>query len=465
MCGCGTLSSTRQFLRSSGIMTVLYAGSTGLSFLAGIILARLLGAGGYGVYALALTTATLVGMLTEFGLPVLLMREVGAARSTGNWGSVRGLLNWSDRAILGLSIFLIAATLVGYALFGAEGSSDYLASLLWSVLLIPFVALGKLRSFALLALDRVAASQFPVMILRPALFLAVCAALYWSLGDLTPSMAMAAQVAGAAIASGVMFLLYRNGRPPELKQAAPVHAVGTWLSAAVPMGMTEGLRLLQGQLGLLLAGALAGTAHAGLYRVADAIVMVTAVVGSVAGTAATPMFSRLWKAGDRAGIERVALLAALAMTGGAFLLGLPIAIAGDRIIPWVFGDEFAGSSPVFLILWAGLTLNSTLGLSLALANMIGRHVLATQSFVLIAIVNTIAATLLVPRYGAIGAAISSVTGLMTGTLFCAASLLAKEGLNPTIFNRTALLDAVHSLRSLRLPRKQPVKIHSEGSGT
>ena len=90
----------------------------------------------------------------------------------------------------------------------------------------------------------------------------------------------------------VIFFFYHKVAPPELATAQPVRAVKSWLATSLPMGMTEGLRLLQGQLGLLLAGALAGTAQAGLYRVADAVAAVTALFVSVASTAATPMFGR-----------------------------------------------------------------------------------------------------------------------------------------------------------------------------
>ncbi len=437
------MSATRQFLRSSGIMVVLYAGSTGLSFLSGILLARMLGADGYGAYALALTTATLVGMVTEFGLPTLVLREASAARANGQWSQVRGLMNWSNRAVLVLSFMLIAGTWAGHALFAADRGSEYLATLIWSVLLIPFVAFGKLRSNVLLALDHVAGSQLPVMILRPVLFLVACATLFLLTDHLAPAGAMAAQVFGAASAMVVIIGLYRKNRPEALIEAKPARTVRSWLATALPMGLTEGLRLLQGQLGLLLVGAFAGTFQAGLYRVADAVAMVTAVFVSVAGTAATPMFGRLWRAGDHEGLQRVALLCAIAMTAGTLLLGLPLAIAGDRLIPFIFGRQFTGSAEVFLILWLGSLVSCSLGQALSLANMTGRHVLATQSFVVIAVVNSAIGAVLIPGGGAVGAALATSAGSIAGTLYCTIRLGREERINPTLY----------TLRTFRLLRE------------
>lgn len=436
----------RQFARSSGAMAVLYAGSTALTFLVGALLARLLGAGGYGVYALAMTTATLAGMVTEFGLPVLAMRETGAARASGDWGALRGLLHWADRAILALSLALIAATWAGVLVFAPERASAYLATLLWAVALVPFVAVGKLRAFVLLALDRTFASQAPVMILRPLLFLAGCVALWQAWGGLTPEAAMAAQVGGAAMAMAVSLALYRRFRPAALGLAAPVYAVRSWLAACLPMGLSEGLRLLQGQLALLLTGALATAAEAGIYRVADAAAQITALFASIAGTAATPMFARLWQAGDREGTERVAVLAAWTMLGGALLLGAPLALLGDWLFPWVFGAEFAPSVAVFRVLWLGSLVWSCGGLALALANMTGHHVLATRAFAVIALVNLVAGFALVPRLGALGAAWACALAMIAGTAYCAWRLFRLTGLNCTLANPAALAVLAAAIR-------------------
>jgi O-antigen/teichoic acid export membrane protein len=418
-------------------MVLLYAGSVGLTFLVGAMLARLLGAAGYGVYALAMTTAAIAGLVTEFGLPVLALREAGSARASGDWGPLRGLLHWSDRMILGLTTVLAVATYSGLALFAKAQSSAYLATLLWAVALVPFVAIGRLRSFVLLALDHTLASQFPVMILRPGLFLLGCLALWWVLADLTPQAAMAAQVAGAAIAMIVLFVFFRRNQPVAMRIGVPQYTVRSWLGACVPMGLTEGLRVLQGQLALLLTGALAGTAQAGVYRVADAVVAVTALLSSVAGTVATPMFARLWQEGDSAGTERLAVLAAWIMLVGALVLGLPLALFGDWLFPLIFGTEFDASVPVFILLWLGSLLGASCGLVLALANMTGQHRLATRSFIVIALVNLLLGWLLVPQLGALGAAVASASGYFAGVVFCSWQLKRRTGLNCTLFNPAA----------------------------
>lgn len=276
------------------------------------------------------------------------------------------------------------------------------------------------------------------MILRPILFLIGCGASLWWTGGLEPQSAMAAQAIGAALILGLIALLYRRSKPAGLRAAQPEYAVRYWLAACLPMGMTEGLRLLQGQLALLLVGAFAGAAQAGIYRVADAAAAITAMTASVVGTAATPMFSRLWGEQDLAGLQRIAILSAWGMALGALVLGLPLALLGHWLFPLVFGFEFGASVPVFIVLWLAAIGFGCCGLALALATMTGHHVLGTHSLLLVAAVNLVLGLVLVPQLGATGGALAALAGTVAGNGWCAWQLRRRIGINPTLFSRTAL---------------------------
>jgi len=429
-------SPVRRFVRSSGIMALVYAGAMVLAFLAGIVLTRSLGAYGYGIYSLALTTATLVGLITEFGLPVLALREAGSARASGNWGSLRGLMRWSDRAILAVSLFLIVAIWAAITLSGRAADSEFLQTMLWAVALVPLAGLAKLRSSVLLALDRVAAGQVAVMIVRPAVFLAVCFAIPIAIGPLTARTAIVAQVGGAFASLLLVAAFYRRWRPPELASAPAQSDVRGWVAASLPMGVTEGLRLLQGQLALLLTGWLAGAATAGIYRGADAVMQLATVAASVVATAATPMFARLIGEGDRQGVQRIAVLTGVIMVAGVVGVALPIALAGDWLFPALFGRDFAASPPVFAILAIGLAGTYSMGLAQALANMSGHHMLTTWSFLTTTVCNLVLGLALIPPLGAIGAAMATAVSAIVGAAWCAWQLKRRTGYNTTLFNQS-----------------------------
>ncbi len=438
-----------RFAQSSAAMAVLYAGSTAASFLVGIILARLLGAAQYGVYALAMVTATLAGMVTEFGLPTLAMRETGRARATQNWSELRGLLHWADRSVLAISV-IIALGFGGYFWFqDVAAKSAYISAMFWGGALIPVVAIGKLRSLVLLSLDHVYASQIPVMILRPIIFALGCLIIWWVSHHLTAPLVMAVQLASATFATLLTVTLYIRTRPAALTTAPKKFMIHLWLTTCIPMGLTEGLRLLQGQLSLLLVGHLAGTAAAGTYRVGDAVAQISAMMASVVATAATPMFARLHEEGDRHSIARVATLAAWAMLIGGLALGLPVALWGDTIFPLIFGHDFRASQAIFVALWIGVILSSLFGLVLTLANMVGQHRLATGTLAAIGTMNIAFGFWLIPQLGAYGAAIATSAANVLGMMGCSLALYRKSGLNVSLFGGTTyhiIRDKIHQNR-------------------
>ena len=241
-------------------------------------------------------------------------------------------------------------------------------------------------------------------------------------------------VSGALASLLLVAAFYRRWRPPELASAPVQSDVRSWVAASLPMGVTEGLRLLQGQLALLLTGALAGAATAGVYRGADAVMQLATVGASVVATAATPMFARMIAQGDRDGIERITALTSLIMIGSVLVIAVPVALAGAWLFPALFGQDFAASAPVFMILAAGLFATYSMGLAQSLANMSGYHVLTTRSFLATALINLVLGLVLIPNWGALGAAIATAVSAVVGSAWCAWQLSRRTGYNTTVFN-------------------------------
>ena len=82
---------------------------------------------------------------------------------------------------------------------------------------------------------------------------------------------MGLQVGAAFAAMVAVRLTWLRLRPAEMRDATPRYARREWLAACLPMGMTEGLRLLEGQSAVLMLGLLASLPDVGIYRVADAV--------------------------------------------------------------------------------------------------------------------------------------------------------------------------------------------------
>jgi O-antigen/teichoic acid export membrane protein len=425
-------SALRQVARAAASLGLLNIAALGLTFLVGVLLARFLGPAGYGVYAIAMTVTAFAGMVTEFGLPALSMREFGAAQAHGRWGEARGLMGWADRTVLTISGLLVVAVLLGGQLIPVADRSAFVVTMVWAVLLIPVVALAKLRGSALLALGCTVAGQMPVLILRPGLFV-VALALAWVVLNIQPSPvgAMAMQVSAAAAALLVVALNYRRHQPAALRDAPGVNHWRRWITVSLPMGMTEGLRLLQGQMAVLILGAFSTSAAAGLYRVADSALGVCMIFSTVLNVVTGPTFARLHVRGDIDELAKVMRTTSAVMLAGTFAVGLPVVVIGPWLFGFAFGPAFAPSAHVFTILWLGALASAVTGPTNVYANMTGGERVVTTGVAAAVIVNAAVAFLLVPPLNEIGAAIATSAGLVAWNVVVYARIKRRDGIGMT----------------------------------
>lgn len=427
-------SHLRGLASSAVSLGALHGASMALTFLVGVLLARQLGPSGYGVYALAMTVAALAGMLTEFGLPVLAMREFAAAEARQSWVEARGLMRWADRTILAISALLLVGFFAAALLLDFAPRSAFLATMLWAALLVPLVGMAKLRSLALLSLGRTFASQFAVLVLRPGLFALALAVVSLAPGSLGPAEAMAWQVAAAAVALLTVTAFFRRHRPAAYKSAAIVTRTRHWLVTTVPMAMSEGLRLLQGQMAIVLLSLLATTASVGLFRVADSAASICLVPITIFNVVACPYFARLHAAGDRQELQRTVTAVAVATFVAVVAISLPLALFARPLLALAFGAEFAPAAPAFQILLAGNVIATALGPSISLANMAGQEKMVTVGTGIAVAALTTCLLLLVPSFGPTGAAlaVSATTILWFATL--AIVVRRRLGINSAIFS-------------------------------
>lgn len=441
-------SQLRALGRSAASLTVMHAVSMALTFLVGVLLARQLGPAGYGVYALAMTVAALAGMLTEFGLPVLAMREFAAAEARQSWGEARGLMRWADRTILTISALLLAGFFAAALVLDFAARSAFLATMLWAALLVPLVGLAKLRGLALLSLGRTFASQFAVLVLRPGLFALALAMLWLAPGRLGPAQAMVWQVAAAGAAFLVVAVLFWRHRPVAYRTAVPLADRRRWLSATLPMGMTEGLRLLQGQMAILLLSILTTSASVGLFRVADSAAAICLMPITIFNVVASPFFARLHAAGRKEELQRIVTAVAVATFVAVAAISLPLALFARPILILAFGAEFAPSAAVFQILLAGNLIATALGPSVSLANMAGQEKMVTLGTGIAVAVVTIVLVLLIPAAGPAGAGVAVAVATTVWSAILMIGVRRRLAIDSTIFS----LDAVRVKGSLEIVR-------------
>jgi hypothetical protein len=171
------------------------------------------------------------------------------------------------------------------------------------------------------------------------------------------------------------------------------------------------LSLLNLRLDVAILGALAGPAVLGVYAVASKYAELLRLPGLAVTYVLYPIF-----AGQD---EAVVAARTRALFGKAaavtVLTAIPLALAAGTLLPLLYGHAFSGATVPAWILIAGLLGEGVAGLVTAYLYGVGRpgvNSLAMGAGVLVTVVLDL---LLIPRHGAVGAAIASAVAYLTTT--------------------------------------------------
>lgn len=389
------------------LMLIRMAG-VGLTFLATVLITRALGIEGFGRYAFLFAIVSLASLPTQFGMPVLVVRETAKAAADGALDQLRALLTWAHWFLLGSSILVVGAILI----WTQSARPEDFGAMAIACLLVPLIALGALRGAILRGFGHDLLGQFPEHAIRPFLFvggLVLCMTLGLGL-SVAQVFAVQAVATGLATGIGVVILWWRA--PPLPKAARLPGQMSKWWKALFFMGATSGLVVINSSVDVIMLGAWSNDAEVGRYRLAATVAALFTLGLQTMNTFAMPYLSRHLHAKDwtalRNVVQRSAQLSfafACAGFGVVLLIGAPG-------LAWIFGAGFGTAFSVLLILAVGHLLNAFFGPVTDVLMMQGAERLVALVALLSTCTNVALNVALIPRYGAEGAAVAASAAII-----------------------------------------------------
>ncbi|MCB1704384.1 MAG: polysaccharide biosynthesis C-terminal domain-containing protein [Halioglobus sp.] len=386
-------------------------------FVNSVLLARFLGAESYGVYVYVLSIVALLSVPTQFGMPMLVMREFSALQAKAQWAYMKGLALRSHQFVAVVATVVCLSAALWLWLNPAGYAPEKRQALLLGLLLVPLLSLGALRDAMLGGLRHIILAQLPESVIRPLLLmLGLLVAMF-----LLPVNASADNVivyyAGCSLVAFLSgWALFRRRTPDGLASAAAAFATQKWFAAALPIGLTAGMQVLNMQLSIVLLEFYSSDAEIAFYRVATLGASFVVIILQVSNTVVSPYISRLHAQQDMRGIETLVGRSNKLVILATIPLVLGIVIAGPWLLATFYGAEFGAAYLPLLLLTAGQAVNALLGTVGALLNMTGHQRDITQATSVALALNIALHLLLLPRFGLEGAAFSSMTMLVTWNL-------------------------------------------------
>jgi len=418
------------------------AAFNGLSFALNVVLARMLGASGLGIYSYAFAWMLLLMVPAMLGMDQLVVREIAASSARTEWGRVRGILRKATKVVslASLTIVLIAGIVSGAA---AQWTDTQIhVTFLVALVLLPLTTLTRLRQCAMQGLNRVALGTLPEMVVQPAVLIAFLGIAYWlGGGHLTAPRAMGLNVAACIIAFSIGTKLLLKSIPGKSEETPFEAQAWDWRKSALPLMFAASSGVIYGQADTLMLGSIKGARAVGIYGIADRGSDLILVLVLVVSTALAPHVARLYATGDVGGIERLAIKFARA----TFLCSLPMALAFVSFGYWYllvfYGPAFTAAQRALTILSIGKILSVMLGLPGMILIMTGYERDAARAIGLSAIITILLNLVLIPLWGLEGTAIATASTTILWNILMAILPYKRLGIHCTALGRISFRQA------------------------
>jgi len=369
----------------------------GLGLLVGVWVARYLGPEGYGQLSFAGSYVMLFSALALFGLESIVVREL--VHRPEEERAVLGA-TFLIRAVAGLSAYLFALALL-LLIKPDDRISLLLVSMLGSSLLTQAFDTVDLwfQSRVLSRYSVICRSTAFVFSSAAKVVLVLCGA---TLGAIAAATALEAVLAAFLL----VFAYARRSRVRITDWRWDKEWLRRLLTGSVPMVLAGMVLMVYLRIDQVMLGALASQADVGLYAAAVRISEVWYFVPTAIVSSVFPGLVELRRT-DSVQFEQKLqrLYNLLAFLG--YAVALPVTLIAPWLMQLLFGSAYQAASPLLAVLiWAGLFANlSVVRNAHFIALDWGRSLLWTTS--LGATANVLLNLLLIPRYGALGAAIAT----------------------------------------------------------
>jgi O-antigen/teichoic acid export membrane protein len=416
---------------SAGAFTINLVG-TGVAFLAQLVLARVLGAESYGIYAYVSAWVAVLGLLATLGFQTGILRFASAYVAREEWGLARGVIRYAERRVVLAGLAVAAAGFVTILAYVGRLPSELAYTFLVGFAIVPALALLQVRASLLRAFGRVVAALAPNQLVRQLVILLGAGALGLALAEAVRApLAIAVTLAATLLSLAVASFSLRRARPSAMAHAKIAEERAVWRAAAAFMLLMAGAQILMRRADVLMLGWFADTTTAGIYTVACRITELVSFALTAVNIIFAPTISALHAQGDRASLQALVTMTAWWVTVSAVAVAAPLFIFAEASLR-LFGEAFVAGADALRILLLGQLINAAAGSVAHLLTMTGLERQAAF-IILAATVGSIALNaVLIPAFGMEGAAITSALTTAAWNVGMAVFLWTKLGIVPSI---------------------------------
>jgi O-antigen/teichoic acid export membrane protein len=426
-----------------------------IGFVAITLFARKAGPETFGTYSFALALAGfVVGVPTNFGIGMLGIRRI--ARDPADAGKMVGEALALQAIIAAVSVALLVA-------FVPLLSTDHELVMLTPLVALYYVAYSMTVDWALQGLQRLRAVA--VARLAGQVLFGIVTPLILVSGSAGAVRYAAAFAAGAVLTAIVAFAMVRRAVGP-VRVSWAIAPLWDLVKRAAPLGFSAIMLQIYFSMDQVLLGLLTSKAEVGQYAAAAKLPTVLSGFIAIWVSAVYPHASKLFR-DDRDALRRqlgsftsLSVVAALPLAAGS-------AIVGTAVMTALFGASYRPAGTPFAVLMVASAVVMVAINYTSLAMAVDQERTFALAVTVASVINVLLNLLLIPFYGSIGAAISTVVAELAVFLICARRVVAIISRPPLAGRRIVgaiAATAVMSAALIAMPSSIPVGLRIAAGG-
>ncbi|WP_336359322.1 flippase [Haladaptatus sp. ZSTT2] len=422
-----TNSALRTLFKGGGILFLGLFLELGISFVAKLVIARVLGPVNYGAVSLGITTATIVSTVVLLGL------NTGIGRYLPMFSDKtrrRGVLVSAFQIGIPLSILaslliVVFAPTIARVVFTDPATEAVLRIF---ALCIPLAAVMKLAVGSIqglkLSLPKVYIQNISLPTLR---FAGIIVALSVGVGATGVAWAYVGSYLGAA-ALGVYVLYTRTSLFARKTPYQPMHRDLLWFSA--PLVISTVMTFVFADMDTFMLGYFSSTADVGIYNTIYPIALLLTMMLSSFGFLFMPVIAELHATGDTESMRQLYHV----VTKWVFVVTVPlfvvVALFPTASIRLTFGEQYVSGAAALSILSIAFFSHAIAGPNSDTLTSLGHTRLIMFDNTLVAGVNFVLNVVLIPPYSVLGAAVATAVAYVLLNLLYSYQLYRVTGIQP-----------------------------------
>jgi O-antigen/teichoic acid export membrane protein len=425
------VTQSRRAIKDVILSLVPQSARSGAGFITAVLLARGLGPAGMGQYALVTSLTDTIGSLSDLGIGQIALRYASSAAARDDRKTLVSVLRWAFRVrlvlVVGLSLILLAlAPVLADIVWKSPGLSPVISMavlipVFMAIAAVPIIYFQALRRFGMNAVIHVGQASLVILGVGMLALLNIWS-VFLAITVIACATAVGSIVFLVAVPRDIVFAPDRTGNHddgtswwrPRFRTKDGLEEPNAESSEqfALFMLLATVIVMITLKLDVWMMGVYLDQSQIGIYAVASRFTVPLVIILGAVNTALWPRSS---SASTR---EEIRLLGRKTARAGLLLaiMGIVYAFTVPLCTTFVFGERYASSASLATILCIGHALAflanpvAVVGYALGLARLY--WITNIAQLVLVAVMLS----LLLPTYGATGAALTFVASTLLGGL-------------------------------------------------